>query len=212
MTGCPSPRPAKLFVGGAFVRSESGRTYEVEGANVALALPQGPARRRPRRPRRAPRLGRADRVQPRPGALPHRRDAREPPRRVRGAVRRRGRGRAPRSIAGSGTPAGRTSSRRSSARRTPSPARTSTSPCPEPVGVVGVVAPEEPPLDGLVSRLAPVLVGGNTAVVIASERHPLAAATLAEVLATSDVPGGRREHPHRPQGGARPRARRRTWT
>jgi len=41
-----------------------------------------------------------------------------------------------------------------------------------------------------VTRLAPVLVGGNTAVVIASEHHPLAAATLAEVLATSDVPGG----------------------
>jgi acyl-CoA reductase-like NAD-dependent aldehyde dehydrogenase len=61
---------------------------------------------------------------------------------------------------------------------------------PEPTGVVGIVAPEEPPLAGLVSRLAPALVGGNAAVVIASERHPLAAVTLAEVLATSDVPGG----------------------
>jgi acyl-CoA reductase-like NAD-dependent aldehyde dehydrogenase len=61
---------------------------------------------------------------------------------------------------------------------------------PEPTGVVGVIAPEEPPLAGLVSRLAPVIVGGNAAVVIASERRPLAAVTLAEVLATSDVPGG----------------------
>ena len=61
---------------------------------------------------------------------------------------------------------------------------------PEPTGVVGVVAPEEPPLAGLVARLAPALVGGNAAVVIASERRPLAAITLAEVLATSDVPGG----------------------
>ena len=61
---------------------------------------------------------------------------------------------------------------------------------PEPTGVVGIVAPEEPPLAGLVSRLAPVIVGGNAAVVIASERSPLAAVTLAEVLATSDVPGG----------------------
>jgi acyl-CoA reductase-like NAD-dependent aldehyde dehydrogenase len=61
---------------------------------------------------------------------------------------------------------------------------------PEPTGVVGVVAPEEPPLTGLVSRLAPVIVGGNAVVVIASERRPLAAVTLAEVLATSDVPGG----------------------
>ena len=61
---------------------------------------------------------------------------------------------------------------------------------PEPTGVVGVVAPEESSLLGLVSRLAPVLVGGNTAVVLASETRPLPAITLAEVLATSDVPGG----------------------
>ena len=61
---------------------------------------------------------------------------------------------------------------------------------PEPTGVVGIVAPEEPPLAGLVRRLAPALVGGNATVVLASERRPLAAVTLAEVLATSDVPGG----------------------
>jgi len=61
---------------------------------------------------------------------------------------------------------------------------------PEPVGVVGILAPEESALDGLVARLAPALVGGNAAVVLASERRPLAAVTLAEVLATSDVPGG----------------------
>ncbi len=61
---------------------------------------------------------------------------------------------------------------------------------PEPTGVVGVVAPEEPALAGFVSRLAPVIVGGNAAVVVASEKRPLAAVTLAEVLATSDVPGG----------------------
>jgi acyl-CoA reductase-like NAD-dependent aldehyde dehydrogenase len=61
---------------------------------------------------------------------------------------------------------------------------------PEPTGVVGVVAPERSSLLGLVSRLAPVLVSGNVAVVVASESRPLAAVTLAEVLATSDVPGG----------------------
>jgi acyl-CoA reductase-like NAD-dependent aldehyde dehydrogenase len=61
---------------------------------------------------------------------------------------------------------------------------------PEPTGVVGVVAPEEPPLLGLVSRLAPAVVSGNTTVVLASERWPLPAVTLTEVLATSDVPGG----------------------
>jgi len=60
----------------------------------------------------------------------------------------------------------------------------------EPVGVVGVAAPDEPPLLGITSRLAPVLAGGSTAVVIASEAHPRTAIALAEVIATSDVPGG----------------------
>jgi acyl-CoA reductase-like NAD-dependent aldehyde dehydrogenase len=61
---------------------------------------------------------------------------------------------------------------------------------PEPTGVVGVLAPEEPALGGLLTRLCPVIVGGNAAVVLASESRPLAAMELAEVLATSDVPGG----------------------
>ncbi|GGO17596.1 aldehyde dehydrogenase [Microbispora rosea subsp. aerata] len=61
---------------------------------------------------------------------------------------------------------------------------------PEPTGVVAVVAPQEGPLLGLVSVIAPVIVTGNTCVVIACERAPLPAITLAEVLATSDLPGG----------------------
>ena len=61
---------------------------------------------------------------------------------------------------------------------------------PEPTGVVGVIAPESSSLLGLVSRLAPVITSGNVAVVLASESRPLAAVTLSEVLATSDVPGG----------------------
>jgi acyl-CoA reductase-like NAD-dependent aldehyde dehydrogenase len=61
---------------------------------------------------------------------------------------------------------------------------------PEPVGVVALAAPGLPPLLGLVSRLAPILAGANTAVVIAGEQAPRAAVTLAEVLATSDVPPG----------------------
>ena len=61
---------------------------------------------------------------------------------------------------------------------------------PEPTGVVGIVAPGDQSLLGLVSRLAPSIVGGNTAVVLASEPSPLPAVSLAEVLATSDVPGG----------------------
>jgi acyl-CoA reductase-like NAD-dependent aldehyde dehydrogenase len=61
---------------------------------------------------------------------------------------------------------------------------------PEPTGVVGVLAPQGSSLLGLVSVLAPVIVSGNTAVVLTSERRPLPAITLSEALATSDVPGG----------------------
>jgi acyl-CoA reductase-like NAD-dependent aldehyde dehydrogenase len=61
---------------------------------------------------------------------------------------------------------------------------------PEATGVVGVVAPETSSLLGLVSRLAPPIVTGNTVVLLASESRPLPAVTLTEVLATSDVPGG----------------------
>ena len=61
---------------------------------------------------------------------------------------------------------------------------------PEPTGVVGLVAPADRSLLGLVSRLAPAIVSGNTTVVLASETSPLPAVSLGEVLATSDVPGG----------------------
>ncbi|MYR90652.1 aldehyde dehydrogenase family protein [Streptomyces sp. SID685] len=61
---------------------------------------------------------------------------------------------------------------------------------PEPTGVVAVLAPQDSSFLGLVSVLAPVIATGNTAVVIASEKAPLPALSLAEVLATSDVPGG----------------------
>ena len=60
----------------------------------------------------------------------------------------------------------------------------------EPMGVVGLVAPENSGLLGLVSSLCPILVSGNCAVVLASEKLPLCSITLAEVLVTSDVPGG----------------------
>jgi acyl-CoA reductase-like NAD-dependent aldehyde dehydrogenase len=61
---------------------------------------------------------------------------------------------------------------------------------PEPMGVVGVIAPSRSGLLGLVSALAPALVGGNSVVLLASENYPLTAISFAEVLATSDVPGG----------------------
>ncbi len=61
---------------------------------------------------------------------------------------------------------------------------------PEPTGVVAIIAPAESSLLGLVSVVAPVIVTGNTAVVVASEDRPLPAVSLAEVLATSDLPPG----------------------
>jgi acyl-CoA reductase-like NAD-dependent aldehyde dehydrogenase len=61
---------------------------------------------------------------------------------------------------------------------------------PEPTGVVAVIAPEASSLLGFVSVVAPAIVTGNTVVALASERGPLPAVTLSEVLATSDVPGG----------------------
>ena len=61
---------------------------------------------------------------------------------------------------------------------------------PEPTGVVGILAPENSPLAGMVQAFAPAIAGGNTAVVLASQTLPLSAVTFAEVIATSDVPPG----------------------
>jgi acyl-CoA reductase-like NAD-dependent aldehyde dehydrogenase len=61
---------------------------------------------------------------------------------------------------------------------------------PEPTGVVAIVAPDEPELLGLIAELAPAIAAGNTAVALVSEAHPLAALDLAEVLGIADVPGG----------------------
>jgi len=61
---------------------------------------------------------------------------------------------------------------------------------PEPTGVVAIAAPQQSSLLGLVEVLAPVLLSGNTAVVVSSYERPLPAITLSEILSTSDVPGG----------------------
>ncbi|HVW22306.1 MAG TPA: aldehyde dehydrogenase family protein [Opitutaceae bacterium] len=60
----------------------------------------------------------------------------------------------------------------------------------EPMGIVGVIAPDEAPILGLISLLAPVIVSGNTAIALASEKQPFPAIVLGEMLATSDLPGG----------------------
>ena len=95
-----------------------------------------------------------------------------------------------RSTAGSGTRAGPTRSPRWSAAATRWRARTSTSPPPSRRVWSTVLAPQESSFLGLVSVIAPVIATGNTVVVIASERSPLPALSLGEVLATSDLPGG----------------------
>lgn len=61
---------------------------------------------------------------------------------------------------------------------------------PEPTGVVVALAPDEPSLLALISLIAPILVSGNSVVILASEKFPLPPATFAEILATSDLPGG----------------------
>jgi len=61
---------------------------------------------------------------------------------------------------------------------------------PEPTGVVSIIAPEDTSLIGLISTIIPVIVSGNTCVVLASENKPLCAITFAEVINSSDVPGG----------------------
>jgi acyl-CoA reductase-like NAD-dependent aldehyde dehydrogenase len=179
----------KLFIGGAFPRSESGRTYEMEAANVARA-----SRKDVRDAVRS-----AREAQPKWGALTAynrgqvlyrvaemlegRRDEfaeltgdeAEVDAAVDTWVWYAGWADKLAQVIGSSNPVA-------------GPYFNFT--MPEPTGVVGIVAPEEPPLQGLVARIAPALVGGNALVVVASERRPLAAITLAEVLATSDVPGG----------------------
>ena len=186
MSRLPVKKTYKLFIGGAFPRSESGRTYEAEGQNIAHASRKDvrdavrAARARPAR------LGGGDRVQPRPGALPPRRDDRR--RACRSSPSSAAAGtrssesidrivwyagwadKLPQVLGGSNPVAG--------------PYFNFT--IPEPTGVVAVLAPDEPPLLGLVTRLLPPLVGGNAVVAVASETRPLAAVELAEAIATSD--------------------------
>jgi acyl-CoA reductase-like NAD-dependent aldehyde dehydrogenase len=61
---------------------------------------------------------------------------------------------------------------------------------PEPTGVVGIVAPQNSPLLGLVSMMAPVIAGGNTVLILSSEQYPLSSVSFGEVLHASDVPAG----------------------
>jgi acyl-CoA reductase-like NAD-dependent aldehyde dehydrogenase len=189
MSRLPVSKTYKLYLGGSFPRSESGRTYEAEGANVA----------------RGSRKDVRDAVRAARGAFPKWAGLTAYNRGqvlYRVAEMMEGRRAQFAELAGGDAEvdeavdtwvwyagwADKLAQVLGSSNPVAGPYFNFT--VPEPTGVVGIVAPEEPPLAGLVRRLAPAVVGGNAAVVIASERRPLAAMTLAEVLATSDVPGG----------------------
>jgi acyl-CoA reductase-like NAD-dependent aldehyde dehydrogenase len=185
----PVKKTYKLYIGGAFPRSESGRSYEVEGANVA----------------RASRKDVRDAVRAAREALPkwssltaynrgqvlYRVAEIMEGRRAQFAELVGGEAEVDQAIDSWVWYAGwadKLAQVLGSSNPVAGPYFNFT--MPEPTGVVAVIAPEEPPLAGLVSRLAPAIVGGNTVVLVASEQRPLAAITLSEVLATSDVPGG----------------------
>ena len=179
----------KLFVGGAFPRSESGRTYEAEGQNVALA-----SRKDVRDAvvaARAAQQGWARATAYNRGQVLYRVAEMMESRLAELAALCSGRHEVERAIdrwvwyAGF---ADKLSQVLGSANPVAGPYFNFT--VPEPTGVVGVIAPDEPPLLGLISRIAPAIVGGNTVVALVSETRPLAAGELAEVLATSDLPGG----------------------
>jgi acyl-CoA reductase-like NAD-dependent aldehyde dehydrogenase len=189
MSRLPVRKTYKLFIGGAFPRSESGRTYEAEGQNVA----------------RASRKDARDAVRAARGALPkwsgmtaynrgqvlYRVAEMIESRTAEFAELSSGRDEVERAVDRIVWYAGwadKLAQVLGSSNPVAGPYFNFT--VPEPTGVVALLAPEEPPLLGLVSRVMPALTGGNTLVAVASETHPLAAIELAEALATSDVPGG----------------------
>ncbi|MBV8080269.1 MAG: aldehyde dehydrogenase family protein [Actinobacteria bacterium] len=185
----PVKKTYKLFIGGAFPRSESGRTYEAQGQNVARASRKDV--------RDAVVAARA--AQPNWGGVTaynrgqvlYRIAEMMEARSAEFAELATGRDEVERAVdrwvwyAGF---ADKLAQVLGSSNPVAGPYFNFT--VPEPTGVVGVVAPDEPPLLGLVSRVAPALVGGNAVVALASETSPLAAVELAEALATSDVPAG----------------------
>jgi acyl-CoA reductase-like NAD-dependent aldehyde dehydrogenase len=189
MSRLPVRKTYKLFIGGEFPRSESGRTYLAEGQNVARASRKDV--RDAVRAARSAQLGWAAATAYNRGQVLYRVAEMLEARGKDFAALCSGKAEVERSIDRVVWYAGwadKLAQVVGSSNPVAGPYFNFT--VPEPTGVVGVLAPDEPPLVGLVSRLAPVLVGGNAAVVIASEPRPLAAVELAEVLATADVPGG----------------------
>jgi acyl-CoA reductase-like NAD-dependent aldehyde dehydrogenase len=189
MSRLPVRKTYKLFIGGEFPRSESGRTYEAEGQNVARA-----SRKDVRDAVRAARLAApkwAGMTAYNRGQVLYRVAEMMEARRSEFADLCSGVKEVDRSIDRLVWYAGwadKLAQVLGSSNPVAGPYFNFT--VPEPTGVVGILAPAEPALAGLVSRVAPAIVGGNAVVVVASEPHPLAAIELAEALATADVPGG----------------------
>ena len=185
----PVRKTYKLFVGGAFPRSESGRTFEAEGQNVARA-----SRKDARDAVRAARSafpGWAGATAANRGQVLYRLAEMMEARAADLAAVCSGRAEVETAIDRVVWYAGWTDKLAQvlgGANPVAGPYFNFT--VPEPTGVVAIVAPREPALDGLVSRLAPALAGGNTVVAVASAAHPLAAIELAEAVATADVPAG----------------------
>jgi acyl-CoA reductase-like NAD-dependent aldehyde dehydrogenase len=189
MSRLPVKKTYKLYIGGEFPRSESGRTYEAQGANVARGSRKD-LRDAVRAARQAFPKWAAMTAYNR-GQVLYRIAEMMEARRTEFAELCTGAEEVDRSVDRFVWYAGwadKLAQVLGSSNPVAGPYFNFT--VPEPTGVVGIVAPDEPPLAGLVSRVAPAIVGGNAAVVVASESSPLAAIELAEVLATSDVPGG----------------------
>ncbi len=189
MSRLPVRKTYKLFVGGAFPRSESGRTYLAEGQNVARASRKD--LRDAVRAARAALPGWSGTTAYNRGQVLYRIAEMMEARRAELAALCSGTKEVERSIDRFVWYAGwadKLAQVLGSSNPVAGPYFNFT--VPEPTGVVGILAPDGPALEGLVSRLAPAIVGGNAAVVVASETSPLPAIELAEALATSDVPGG----------------------
>ncbi len=179
----------KLYIGGEFPRSESGRSYEAEGANVARASRKD--LRDAVRAARGAQPGWAGRTAYNRGQILYRAAEMMEARRALLAGLCDGEAEVDAAIDRMVWYAGwadKLAQVLGSSNPVAGPYFNFT--VPEPTGVVGILAPETPALQGLVSRIAPAIVGGNTVVAVASEARPLAAVELAEALATSDLPGG----------------------
>ncbi len=185
----PVRKTYKLFVGGAFPRSESGRTYEADGQNMARASRKD-ARDAVVAARKA-QPGWAAATAYNRGQVLYRIAEMMEARTLELAAVCSGKAEVAAAIDRMVWYAGwadKLAQVLGSSNPVAGPYFNFT--VPEATGVVAILAPDEPALGGLVSRLAPALVGGNAIVAVASESHPVAAIELAEAIATSDVPGG----------------------